>query len=106
MDATLILLILGLFVAVLILKSVLGLAVRFALFVAVAAFILHRQQGVDVGDLFDADRLVTLLMSAAVGLVGTKLLAFALFRDSKLRFVLTPITGILVTAAATQAFQA
>ena len=106
MDATLILLILGLFAAVLILKSVLGLALRFALFVAVAALILHRQQGVSASDLLDADRLLTLLLSAAVGLGGTKLVAFALFRDSKLRFVLTPITGILVTAIATQAFQA
>ena len=106
MDATLILLILGLFVAVVVLKSVIGLALRFALFVAVAALVLHRQQGVGASDLLDPDRLVTLLLSAAVGLVGTKLIAFALFRDSKLRFVLTPITGILVTAAATQAFQA
>ena len=106
MDATLIVLIAGLFVAVLILKSVVGLALRFALFMTVAALILHRQQGIAPGDLLDPDRVVTLVFAAGVGLIGTKLIAFALFRDSKLRFVLTPITGVLVTAIATQLFQA
>ena len=106
MDATLIVLIAALFVAVLILKSVIGLATRFLLFAAVAALILHRQQGVAAADLLDPDRLVTVLLSAATGLIGTKLIAFALFRDSKLRFLLTPITGVLVTAAAARLFTA
>ena len=106
MEPTLIVLIVALFVAVLVLKSLISLALRFALFVAVAALVLSREQGLAAGDLLDPDRLMVLLLSAASGLVGTKLIAFALFRDSKLRCLLRPVTGVIVTVIATRLFQA
>ena len=106
MELSLLVLVAALFVGVLILRSVIGLAVRFALFMAVAALALHRDMGLRFEDMLAPDRLAVLLFSAGAALLATKLIAFALFRDSRFRFLLTPITGVVVTVIATRLFTA
>ena len=102
MEISLLLIVVGLFVAVLILKSVVSLAVRYALFVAVALAVFVDRYGPDVAAWLDGGRAAQIGMIAAAAMVGTKLTAWLFFRQSRWRFLLTPVVGVALTALATR----
>ena len=98
METGLLVAVAALFVAVLVLKSLIGLAARYLLFVAVAVLVFRERLGWTGADLLDADRAMTVAMVALGALFGTKLIAFALFKQSRWRYLLTPVTGVVLTA--------
>ena len=102
MEISLLLVVVGLFVAVLVLKSILSLAVRYALFVAVALLVFTDRYGPDVAAWLDGPRAVQVAVVAGTGLVGTKLLTWLFLRQSRWRFLATPVVGVALTALATR----
>ena len=102
MELTLLVAVVGLFVAVLLLKTIVSLAVSYLLFVAVAFLVFVDRYGPELSAWLGAPEAAQIATIAAAAMIGTKLAAFALFRDSRWRFLLTPITGVALTALATR----
>lgn len=100
MEISLLLIVAALFVGVLLLKSLIELAVRYALFVAVAVLVFADRYGPDVAAWMDAGRAGEIALIAAAAMIGTKLVAVVFFRRSRRRFLLTPTTGVALTALA------
>ena len=98
MELTLLALVVALFVAVLVLKAVLGLAVRYGLFVAVAVLVFADRRGPDVAGWMGPEEALQIAAVAAAAMIGTKVLATLFFRRSRLRVVLVPATGVALTA--------
>lgn len=102
MELTLLLVVAGLFVAVLLLKTIISLAVSYLLFVAVALLVFVDRYGPDVASWLGASEAAQIGAIAGAAMIGTKIVSFALFRDSRWRSLLTPITGVALTALATR----
>ena len=102
MELTLLLVVAGLFVAVLLLKTLISLAMSYLLFVAVALLVFVDRYGPEIGSWLGAPEATQIATIAAAAMIGTKIIAFALFRDSRWRWLLTPVTGVAVTALATR----
>ena len=102
MELTLLLVVAGLFVAVLLLKAILSLAASYVLFVAVALLVFVDRYGPDIASWLGASEAAEIAVIAAAAMVGTKLATVVLFRSSRWRFLLTPITGVALTALATR----
>lgn len=102
MEISLLLLVAALFVGVLLIKSVIGLAVRYALFVAVAVLIYVDRYGPDVAGWIGGSEAAEIALAAGLGMAGTWIAASLLFQRSKWRVVLTPVTGVVLTVLATR----
>ena len=102
MEISLLLLVAALFVGVLVIKSVVGLAVRYALFVAVAVFAYVDRYGPDVAAWIGGPEVAEIALAAGAAMVGTWAASSLLFRRSRWRFLLTPVTGVLLTVLATR----
>lgn len=102
MEISLLLIVIGLFIAVLVIKSVVSLAVRYALFVAVALFVATHEYGPDVMGWLDGYRAAKIGMAAGLGLIGTKLVSLVALRNNRWRYVLVPAIGIVLTAVITR----
>lgn len=100
MEPTLLMVVIGLFVAVLFLKAVVGVAVRYILFLAVALLVFEQRYGPDIADWLDGERATQMAIVAGIALVATKAAGILVFRDSRWRFVLTPVAGIILTVLA------
>ncbi|WP_148235290.1 hypothetical protein [Parvularcula bermudensis] len=92
----------ALFIAAQVMKAALGLIVRFALYGFMAVVIHMRQTGEQMRDI-DIDQATLLLTAAGVAFVATGAIVLLLFRNTRWRYLLSPLLGFGLTFAAVAA---
>ena len=100
MEVTLLAVVIALFVAVLVIKSVLSLLVRYALFVAVALLAFTHERGPDIRGWLGGEEAVQVALVAGAAMVGTGLVSALLLRRARFRALLVPLVGVGLTVLA------
>ncbi len=89
----------ALYVATTLIKTVLGIGLRYALFVAAAMLVYQDRYGTEVRRWMDAEAAGEIALVAGLALLVTAAASFFL-RESKLRFLAIPAIGVAATVLA------
>lgn len=100
MEISLLLVVACLFIGVLVVRTVMNLLVRYALFATVAVLVFADRYGPDVARWMTFDRAAQIALVAGTAMIGTWLLGKVLFRRTRWRFLFMPVTGVTLTALA------
>jgi hypothetical protein len=86
------------FFAASILRTLLGGAIRYAIFVALAAFVWKKQEAQDdFGFVLEPEIAASLATIAAISFGATIAIVYVLFRNSRFKLILLPLVGFAVT---------
>lgn len=89
-----------LFVAVSVIKTVLGLVLRYVLFVAAAVLVYQERFGTEIASWMTRTIATEIATVAGLAFAMTSVIGFFAFRNSRLRFVLLPAIGLAATLLA------